>query len=209
MTPILPPELPIFPLPGALLLPGGILPLNIFEPRYLAMVDAALATPHRLIGMIQPRANQDDTLYPIGCAGRITSFSETGDDRYLITLLGISRFKIGAELEPTADGYRRIAADWSEFSGDLDNCCLPVLDRGRLMPGLQNYFERQGLSADWSVIADTPDDRLITCLSMICPFAPEEKQALLEARSPNERARVLETLIVMAGCDDPCMGKCH
>lgn len=209
MTALPPPDLPIFPLSGALLLPRGILPLNIFEPRYVAMVEAALATPHRLIGMIQPRAGGEEApLYPIGCAGRITSFSETGDGRYLITLLGQSRFRVTQELDLAPGGFRRVSADWADFGEDRQDCCLPVLDRGRLMPGLQSYFEHQGLSADWSVIADTPDDRLVTCLSMICPFAPEEKQALLEAHSPRERARVLETLIAMAGCD-PCHGKCH
>lgn len=150
----LPASLPVFPLSGALLLPGGILPLNIFEPRYIAMFDDALGGD-RLIGMIQPtdpnahdpkKSDEIPALFPVGCAGRITSFSETGDGRYLVTLSGLARFKIARELEPRR-GYRRVAADWTAFSNDMreSECSL---DRPRFVNLLQSYFQLHGLSAN-------------------------------------------------------------
>jgi hypothetical protein len=195
----LPETIPVFPLTGVLLLPRGKLPLNIFEPRYLNMVQDALAS-NRLIGMIQPRdggMGNHPPLYDIGCVGRITSFSETEDGRFLITLTGISRFKIAGEV-PTTRGYRRIIADWSAFAGDLDEDAPCDLDRTNLDGTLRAYFKQQGISANWDSIAQAPLDRLITSLAMICPFDAPEKQALLESPDLNARAKLLLALVEMA-----------
>ena len=197
----LPGELPVFPLAGVLLLPRGRLPLNIFEPRYLAMVDAALAS-HRLIGMVQPsdtaRSARNPAIFPTGCAGRITQFAETDDGRVLITLTGVCRFTVVKELD-VVGGYRRVAPDWSPFRDDCDpEPPSGAVDRTRLITGLKTYFKQQELSANWDAIDATPDDRLVTSLAMICPFAPPEKQALLEARDLEARARALIALIEMA-----------
>jgi len=195
----LPRGLPIFPLPGVLLLPRGRLPLNIFEKRYLAMFDDALGG-ERLIGMIQPsdaRANDPSpALFSVGCAGRITSFSETGDGRYLVALDGIARFKIAEEL-PLHRGYRRVTPDWAPFGADLaeDN---GAVDRHRLIELLQAYFRQQSLSANWDAIGQAPDERLVTSLAMICPFEPPEKQALLEAGCLSDRARLMMSLLEIA-----------
>lgn len=195
----LPDTIPVFPLTGVLLLPRGKLPLNIFEPRYLNMVQDALAS-NRLIGMIQPRdggMGNHPPLYDIGCVGRITSFSETEDGRFLITLTGISRFRIAGEV-PTTRGYRRIIADWSVFAGDLDEDAPCDLDRTSLDGTLRAYFKQQGISANWDSIAQAPLDRLITSLAMICPFDAPEKQALLESPDLNARAKLLLALVEMA-----------
>jgi Lon protease-like protein len=195
----LPDILPVFPLSGVLLLPRGRLPLNIFERRYVAMFDDALAS-QRLIGMIQPNDGEpQDTgpaLFPVGCAGRITSFSETEDGRYLVTLDGVARFRVVREL-PLHRGYRRVAADWSSYHGDLNEepCAI---DRPRLTDLLQAYFRQQGLSANWEAIGATPDEKLLTSLAMICPFEPREKQALLEADCLSDRARLMMTMIEIA-----------
>ncbi len=195
----LPDTIPVFPLTGVLLLPRGKLPLNIFEPRYLNMVQDALAS-NRLIGMIQPRdggMGNHPPLYDIGCVGRITSFSETEDGRFLITLTGISRFRIAGEV-PTTRGYRRIIADWSTFATDLDEDAPCDLDRASLDGTLRAYFKQQGISANWDSIAQAPLDRLITSLAMICPFDAPEKQALLESPDLNARAKLLLALVEMA-----------
>ena len=204
----LPAVLPIFPLTGTLLLPRGRLPLNIFEPRYLAMVRDALGG-ERLIGMIQPSKPQDDNrgprgiggpnppLYPIGCAGRVTQFSEADDGRFLVTLTGVSRFRIAEEL-PLMSGYRRIVPDWRPFEHDRDMPETPEFDRARLIRGLQSFFTQRQLSADWSAVEKAPSEHLITSLAMACPFAPSEKQALLEAPDLGERAKLLTTLVEMA-----------
>ena len=198
----LPATLPIFPLPGALLLPGGKLPLQIFEPRYLTMTRDALASD-RLIGMIQPRDQHSETeelvshtatLYPIGCAGRITAFSETDDGRYLITLTGACRFAIEREI-PTVGGYRRVVPDFSPFRGDLAAEESAAIDRRRLLNALQAYFAHQRISIDLNAIGDVPDDKLVTSLAMVCPFAAKEKQALLEAPDLTERSRVMTALL--------------
>ena len=198
----LPSELPVFPLTGVLLLPRGRLPLNIFEPRYLAMTRDALAPP-RLIGMIQPLSPDGDgdvqakpDLYGIGCAGRIVSFSETDDGRFLMTLVGVARFEVGAEL-PMRAGYRRVAPKWDRFKGDLAADPGPV-DRKALLASLKPYFESRGLKADWQLVEKTEDERLIAMLAMVCPFAPPEKQALLEAPGVKARAELLQGLIEMA-----------
>ncbi len=195
----LPPELPVFPLTGVLLLPRGRLPLNIFEPRYLAMFDDALAG-ERLIGMIQPSGSpsggQSPALFTVGCAGRITSFNETGDGRYLVALDGVARFKVSEEL-PLHRGYRRVVPDWTPFAADLseEDC---TIDRSRLIDLLQAYFRQQQLSANWDAIGQAPDERLLTSLAMICPFEPPEKQALLEAGCLSDRARLMMSLLEIA-----------
>jgi uncharacterized protein len=195
----LPQTLPIFPLSGVLLLPRGKLPLNIFEPRYLAMTEEALKSD-RLIGMVQPMeegaAGDQPPVFPIGCAGRITQFAETEDRRYLITLTGICRFRIEREL-PLFCGYRRVAPDFSEFQADFEPESTR-LDRARLLSALKVYLKLQQLSADWESIEGAPDERLITSLAMICPFSCREKQALLETSCLAERARVLTALLEMA-----------
>lgn len=205
----LPATLPVFPLSGVLLLPGGKLPLNIFEPRYLAMTDDALAGD-RLIGMIQPANGEDGAevpaLYPTGCAGRITQFSETEDGRYLITLTGVARFDINQEID-SMRGYRRVIPDWTPYRDDLGPQEEPRIDRDRLMRALRGYFDLNGIKADWEAIERTSDGQLVTTLSMICPFDPTEKQAILVAGELPDRARTMLTLLEMAvhpagGTDD-------
>lgn len=197
----LPETMPVFPLPEVLLLPRGRLPLNIFEPRYLAMIEDAMGG-NRMVGMIQP-IEADDTgsepeLYRTGCAGRICRFEETADGRYLIALTGVCRFTVAEELAPES-GYRRIRVDWSEFQDDLDEMLEAGLDRGRLLPALQAYFNTHGIEVDWEALREAPDERLVTCLSMICPFGAPEKQALLEARDLRARTEVLTQLIEISG----------
>ncbi len=200
----LPPVLPLFPLSGVLLLPQGRLPLNVFEPRYLAMTEAALAAPLRLIGMIQPSEpeapERPPRLFPVGCAGRITSFAETDDGRYLITLSGVCRFTVGAELAMT-DGYRRVTPDFAPWQSDLAAPPPLDLDREHLVSALNAYFKVNHITADLSGVADLPPARLVITLAMICPFDPQEKQALLEAPTLLERARVLIGLLEMAVTD--------
>ena len=201
----LPSILPIFPLAGVLLLPRGRLPLNIFEPRYLAMTRDALAG-ERLMGMVQPSdpsaRGSEPTVYPTGCAGRITSFSETDDGRFLITLTGICRFRIREEL-PLLEGYRRVVPEWREFAHDLDSEDEPGFDRDRLLRGLRAYFQQHQIQADWDAIIAVPGERLVTSIPMICPFDPSEKQALLEAPDLDERARLLTAIVEMAGLNQP------
>jgi hypothetical protein len=194
----LPKTIPVFPLSGALLLPRGRLPLNIFEPRYLAMVDTALRTT-RVIGMIQP-VNDDrkPKLYPVGCLGRITAWSDTGDGRFFITLSGVIRFRLTEELK-TQTPYREVETDYAPFADDLkDDDDDNYVDRKRLGIGLKSYMAQKNIEADLSLIDRAPAETLINSLSMICPFAPAEKQALLEARALSERAELLTTLIEMA-----------
>lgn len=197
-----PAELPIFPLTGVLLLPHAQLPLNIFEPRYLAMIEDALGQG-RLIGMVQPQEaaeenNQENpAVYPAGCAGRIISFSETGDGRFLITLLGISRFRINQELN-LIKGYRRIRPDFSPYLDDLtaDNTELP--ERDKRLKVVQTYFSMKKIEADWASVENAPDEPLVNSLSMMCPFAPSEKQALLECSGFQQRSTLLMSLMEMA-----------
>lgn len=193
---MLPNVLPIFPLHGVLLLPGGRLPLNIFEPRYIAMCDAALRSD-RLIGMVQPRVQGEAALYTVGCAGKITAFTETEDGRYEIALSGISRFTLDKEL-PLHDGYRSVTPKWSHFSRDNEErqSCLG-LDRPALKALLSQYFDAKGMDCDWDAIDNAPDGKLMTCLSMTCPFEPAEKQALLEEVCCKKRARMFMTLLEM------------
>ena len=202
---VLPDTLPIFPLTGVLLLPRGRLPLNIFEPRYLAMTRDALGS-ERLIGMVQPSEPQQDNrgrgplnpaVYPIGCAGRITSFSETDDGRYLLTLTGVSRFRIREEL-PLLSGYRRVVAEWQPFSHDVETPTGTEFDRDRFIRGLKAFFDQRQISADWEAIEKAAGEHLINSIAMLCPFAPSEKQALLEAPDLDERAKLLIALVEMA-----------
>lgn len=193
----LPVELPLFPLNGVLLLPRGTLPLNVFEPRYLAMVDAALSGD-RMIGIVQPAADgvaglsaPDGTnLYRTGCVGRIRVFEETDDGRYMIELRGLCRFDITEELEPR-DGYRRIQPDYSRFTADLGPVPDMPMERDRLLTSLKGYFELQNIAADWDALLKTPDDRLITTLAMACPFDPAEKQVLLESETIAQQCKLL------------------
>lgn len=204
--PQLPQVLPIFPLTGVLLLPRGRLPLNIFEKRYLAMTRDALGG-ERLIGMIQPlEPQQEDNrgrgglappLYPVGCAGRLTQFSESDDGRFLITLTGVSRFRVVEEL-PQLSGYRRVVADWRAYARDREPPAKISFDRGPLVRALQAYFAGRQISADWDAIEKAPLDHLVTSIAMACPFAPSEKQALLEAADLGQRAKLLSALVEMA-----------
>jgi hypothetical protein len=197
----LPGTIPVFPLPGALLLPRARLPLHIFEPRYLAMLDDALKAPDRLIGMVQPRevpGGGGSRLHSIGCAGRVTAFSETEDGRYLITLAGISRFRLGDEV-PGFTPYARHEISWTGFdrdrAGPEDD---PGFDRDRFLDLLGRYFDDQELRTDWDSLRDAEDELLINSLSMLCPFEAEDKQALLEAPSLQNRRETLVTLIEFA-----------
>jgi len=198
-TPALPDRLVIFPLTGALLLPGGVLPLNIFEPRYLAMTDAALGEG-RMIGMIQPLEGKDESgdppLYRTGCAGRVIEFRESGDGRYLVNLEGVSRFDVAEEL-PKTELFRRVRPDWSHYAGDADEIELPDFDAAQLVEKLTPFLRRHRIKADLSAANSVPAVRLVDAVAMMGPFAPAEKQALLEA-GPAERARLLTKLVDMA-----------
>jgi uncharacterized protein len=202
----LPDDLPVFPLPGALLLPGGQMPLNIFEPRYLNMVEDALAGA-RLIGMIQPVHESSAhlvadgiTLYNVGCAGRLNRFQETGDGRYLVTLDGLIRFRVAEEL-PSRDGYRRVRPDYRTYIDDMLNTApdQPIADRPKLLSTMARYFQANGIEADLSLIENTPDALLVTSLAMTCPLDPGEKQALLECDDTEQRAALLTRIFEIAG----------
>ena len=196
----LPRTIPIFPLPGALLLPRARLPLHIFEPRYLAMLDDVLKSEERLIGMIQPYSGPGGVaqLHAIGCAGRVTAFSETEDGRYMITLSGISRFRVTEEIEGFCP-YRRCEVSWTGFDRDLgDTEDDATFRREPFMDLLGRFFRERGLSTDWSSLREAEDELLINSLSMLCPFEPEDKQALLEAPTPETRRETLATLIEYA-----------
>lgn len=201
----IPAELGLFPLSGALLLPNGKLPLNVYEPRYIALIEDALAS-HRFIGMIQPRWQEEDEetpealppLYKIGCVGRITSFTERGDGTYAITLSGIARFRVLRE-SGLHRGYRQARIDVSAFTADLHELPPHPFDRKKLLDALRRYFRQKGLNARWSIIEQMGDDILLVTLPMICPFPPAEKQALLDAATLTERVRVLQMLLDLAG----------
>jgi len=198
---LLPDIIPVFPLAGVVLLPGARLPLNIFEPRYLSMVEDALGQG-RIIGMIQPNApegqeNPPPPLYNVGCAGRITSFNETEDGRYLIGLTGVCRFAVAEEL-PMEKAYRRVRPDWKRFALDVNVADEREIDRQRLFGILKPYFKLQGIAADWNAVQNTPSDELVSSLVMICPLAPNEKQALLEAPDLHMRSEMLLALLEMA-----------
>lgn len=227
----LPETISLFPLPGALLLPRGRLPLHVFEPRYLAMIDDCLKTPHRLIGMVQPRdlatglagrgetgrgetgrgetgrgdAPQGDLgrlrdlgeqrLHLVGCAGRLTGFSETEDRRYLISLSGVSRFRLCDEVEGFTP-YRRAVVDWAPFRSDMSGAEEDRdLDRDGFLDLLQRYFASEKLDAEWQSLREAEPELLINSLAMLCPFSVEDKQALLEAPTLATRRKTLTTLM--------------
>ena len=206
----LPLVIPVFPLDGVLLLPGGQLPLNIFEPRYLNMLDDVMSG-ERMIGIIQTRpkgagraSDHGPSLAPIGCAGRVTSFAETSDGRYLITLTGVCRFRAGDEL-PVRTPYRQVRADFSSFEADLrdDGLASPAADPAPLLAALRRYLDHRGLAIDWSGAEAAPSDALINSLSMALPFDPIEKQALLEAPTlADRRATLVALLEIDAAVDD-------
>ncbi|MDA7719827.1 LON peptidase substrate-binding domain-containing protein [Alphaproteobacteria bacterium] len=218
----LPMRIPIFPLPSALLLPGGQLPLNIFEPRYLAMVTHALATPTRLIGMVQPldhhaggdianddiandnTANDDGAdaagLFETGCAGRLSFFQESDDGRFVIALNGVCRFhRLRQELDP--NGFLVADVDWQPFVNDL-RVDVSALDRDPLIKVMKRYFDMKGFETDWTQIENSDNHQLLATLSMICPFEVAEKQALLEADSMAKRADLLIAMMEMALHDE-------
>ncbi|MDR3532771.1 MAG: LON peptidase substrate-binding domain-containing protein [Rhodopila sp.] len=205
----LPSEFAVFPLTGALLLPRGKLPLNIFEPRYLAMTLDSLAAG-RMFGMIQPDPHaatleNGPGLYRVGCLGRLSSFSETDDGRLLITLTGLARFTIDAEVAPR-HGYRRVRGDFSRYVSDLEPTRPPVdIEREKLLTALRGYFARRNVEANWEAIRGLSDDALVITLAMACPFEAVEKQALLEAPTDADRAVTLLALLQMgaAGPDLP------
>lgn len=200
--------LPIFPLSGVLLLPGGDLPLNIFEPRYVAMVKAALAGD-RMIGMIQPCAcphkfpEANRPFYAVGCAGRISSFEETPDGRFLVNLHGVARFELVSH-ELKESGYRQAKVDFSKFADDFrEPAPLPdCLTRPEMVRNLRDYLDREGLSIDWDLAEHIPDYRFYTLLAMICPFTPPEKQALLEAGCFEQRCRMMKCLMDIACAEE-------
>ena len=207
----LPETIPLFPLPGALMLPRARLPLHIFEPRYLAMIEDCMKTKTRLIGMIQPRETPggEKRLQSIGCAGRLTGFSETEDGRYMITLSGMSRFRIREEVQGFAP-YRRCTVDWAPFVRDLnrEEETDPGFDRSGFLALLGRYLTTLNLSTDWDSLKEADTELLINSLSMLCPFTPEDKQALLEAPSLSTRRETLVTLIEFAlrgGANDEVM----
>lgn len=199
-----PDTIPIFPLAGALLLPGGQLPLNIFEPRYLAMVEHALTTPHRIIGMIQPK-DEAGTLHATGCAGRISAFSETNHGHYLITLSGISRYTVTRELAPNDQGYRQCAVSWTGFEGDDNTAFFTApdeCDSQTLLRHLKNFMDSHDIEGDWDLLCygdPTPD--LLATLAMICPFSPQEKQALLECDNAAQRTQAILAMLQMGCCE--------
>ncbi|MDZ7905744.1 MAG: LON peptidase substrate-binding domain-containing protein [Cypionkella sp.] len=196
----LPETIALFPLPGALLLPRAKLPLHLFEPRYLAMLEDSLKTPQRIIGMVQTRTlpKGGQTLSTIGCAGRVTSFSETDDGRYMITLSGISRFRIVEEVQGFTP-YRRAKVDWSPFARDLGGDEHDAsFDRPKFLALLQRFFAAHSLGGDWSGIRDAETELLINSLSQLLPFSPEDKQALLEAPSLQTRRETMVALMEFA-----------
>jgi Lon protease-like protein len=188
--------IPVFPLPGALLLPRGQMPLNIFEPRYLAMIDDALRSAHRLIGMIQPDdahpgPENKPNLYKVGCVGRITQFAETGDGRYLLQLTGVVRFRIEAELEVVTP-YRQCRVIYTPFTDDfIARKGEDEVDRKSLLHALSEFLEANNLKADWEGIENAPNEALVNALAMMSPYGTAEKQALLEAPDLKTRAEIL------------------
>jgi len=199
----LPQVIAVFPLPGVLLLPRAQLPLNIFEPRYLNMIDDAMAS-ERMIGMVQPTAGGDPerpSLTAVGCLGRITSFAETSDGRYLITLTGLCRFKVGEEL-PSRLPYRQVRAAYGPFEADL---APPPkedgFDRLRLLGALKAYLVRHALEVDWEAAKEAPGEALVNSLAMALPFAPAERHALLEAGDFPSRRDTLITLMEIDAAD--------
>ena len=193
----LPEVIPVFPLAGALLLPRGQMPLNIFEPRYLAMIEDALRSPHRLIGMIQPDPahpgpdQNKPNLFRVGCVGRITQFAESGDGRYLIQLTGIARFRFEQEL-PVSTLYRQCRVTYQPFADDfIARKGEEEVDRKALLRALTAFLKANDLKADWEGIQNAPNEALVNALAMMSPYDAAEKQALLEAPDLKTRAEIL------------------
>ncbi len=190
-----PGAIPVFPLPGALLLPRGQMPLNIFEPRYIAMIDHAMRT-ERVIGMVQPDAEAGATrlaakLFNVGCAGRITQFAETGDGRYLISLTGIARFRIAAEIA-TGTAFRQCEVQFAEFEADFHaRAGEEAVNRAGVLRALKDFVETNDLKVDWRGIEEAPNEALVNALCMMSPFGAREKQAMLEAPDLKTRAEIL------------------
>jgi Lon protease-like protein len=187
----LPAALPVFPLDNVIIMPGAVLPLNIFEPRYLNMIEDAFKS-HHLIGMVQPRpeavAESEPALYTTGCAGRITSYSETSDGRMLISLTGVIRFDVLEELA-SIRGYRQVVPDWKPYSGDLDQGWqTAVADRQRLDRALRDYLQEREFEIDWESLQRLPDMRLVNLMATLLPLGSAEKQAILEAPTQEQRA---------------------
>ena len=205
----LPQNIPLFPLPGALLLPNSRLPLNIFEPRYISMVEDTIATKHRLIGMIQPvkintgkELSEQNKYQKVGCAGRIVSFTETGDGRYLITLEGVSRFNFRSEVEHQKP-YVLSQIDWSLYKNDLTPPeDMNGFDRNSFLEILKKYLDSAQIASDWEVLKKAKEEVLVNSLSMLCPFEPDEKQVLLEADTIRSRLDVLVTLMKLSSEND-------
>jgi uncharacterized protein len=197
----LPAVIPVFPLAGALLLPRGQMPLNIFEPRYLVMIDDALRSGQRLIGMIQPdsatESDEHPNLYKIGCIGRLTQFTESGDGRYLIQLTGVARFRIEEEL-PVATPYRQCRVSYAPFAGDFSpREGEDEVDREALLHALADFLKANNLKADWDGIENAPNEALVNALAMMSPYGSAEKQALLEAPDLKTRAEILVAITEM------------
>jgi Lon protease-like protein len=192
----LPPVIPVFPLPGALLLPRGQMPLNIFEPRYLAMIDDAFASRHRLIGMIQPDPShpgpsEKPSLFHVGCVGRLTQLAETGDGRYLIQLTGISRFRVIEELAVTTP-YRQCRVDYAPYADDfIARKGEDDVDRDAVLRALTDFLKANNLKTDWDGIEKAPNEALVNALAMMSPYGSAEKQAMLEAPDLKTRAEIL------------------
>jgi hypothetical protein len=198
----LPEEIPLFPLSGGILLPQARLPLNISEPQYIQMVEDALGKG-RLIGMIQPSTEEEidnPPLYSVGCAGRMTSFNEIDDGRILVVLTGLCRFRVISEM-PRTRLYRTAKPDWTPYLTDLGDNDPSSIDRERLIELMRIYFKKNAISVDWSVVKDASADVLLPTIVMICPFAPNEKQALLEAESFAARAKMVMALLEMAATE--------
>ena len=191
----LPETIPVFPLEGALLLPRGEMPLNVFEPRYLQMIDDALKG-HRLIGIVQPEGTSDAetpraALYGCGCVGRLTAFAESGDGRYIITLTGVARFRVVEELNADTP-FRQCRVDFESFRGDFEpGEGEDEVDRDGVVRTLRNFAKAHELTVDWRGIDGASNEALVNALSMMSPFGPREKQALLEAADLKSRAEVL------------------
>src|SRR4029077_18122750 len=192
----LPEVIPVFPLPGALLLPRGQMPLNIFEPRYLAMVDDALRDGHRLIGMIQPdishsRDEAKPALFRVGCVGRITQLAESGDGRYILELTGVSGLKVGEEVTALTS-YRQCKVDFFSYVDDFSaRKGEEAVDREALLEVLTDFLETNNLKVDWEGVESAPNEALVNALAMMSPYGPPEKQAMLEAPDLKTRAEIL------------------
>jgi hypothetical protein len=200
----LPKTLALFPLSSAIVFPRGALSLNIFEPRYLNMIDDALGA-ERLIGMIQPVMEEDHTQAPalaaVGAVGRITTFAETDDGRYLVTLTGVCRFVLEQELKVSTP-YRQAIVGYDDFSGDFTQAIGAGIDRNQLMQSLRTYAALHGFNVDWSAVDQAPVETVVNVAAQLCPFDPAGKQALLEAVTLEERSRALITLLEWDSASD-------